>query len=139
MKVFLDTSVLLAAAGSENGASRHIFNISAKYRFKLISSPYCVAETNHNIPKLGESAGRNWDVLIYPAIQLAEDRITLDRPLIFPAAKDKPVMITALAARCEWLLTLDRQDFGDYFVSGVYGMRVGTPGNFLQSVIFKNK
>ena len=58
-------------------------------------------------------------------------RLALDRPLVFPKAKDRPVVITALAARCEWLLTLDETDFHGNLGREIYGMRISTPGEFL--------
>lgn len=131
MRLFLDTSVLLAAAGSANGASRHLVSKGKKHGLPLLSSPYCLAETNQNISKLGKLASEDWHSFVRPRIQLVQDCTTIDLPLVFSAAKDRPVVISALAAKCHWLLTLDREDFGPYFATGIYGMRVATPGTFL--------
>ena len=57
--------------------------------------------------------------------------LALDKPLVFPKAKDRPVVITALAARAEWLLTLDEGDFHTKLGREVYGLRLVTPGEFL--------
>jgi len=51
--------------------------------------------------------------------------------LVFPKAKDRPVVITALAARAVWLLTLDEGDFHTKLGRGVYGLSIATPGEFL--------
>jgi predicted nucleic acid-binding protein len=131
VRVFLDTSVLLAAAGSASGASRHLLLNAQKHGLALLSSPYCVAETNQNIAKLGHLAAGHWSTIVLPGLSIVQDCTTLDRPLVFNVAKDRPVVITALAAQCPWLLTLDRDDFGAYFDHGIYGMQVGTPGTFL--------
>ena len=53
------------------------------------------------------------------------------RPLVFPKAKDRPVVISALAAQCEWLLTLDEKDFQGNLGHQIYGMAISTPGKFL--------
>jgi hypothetical protein len=58
-------------------------------------------------------------------------RLALDKPLVFPKAKDRPVVISALAAHCAWLLTLDETDFHGNLGQEVYGMRIATPGKFL--------
>jgi predicted nucleic acid-binding protein len=50
---------------------------------------------------------------------------------VFSKAKDRPVVITALAARAEWLLTLDEGDFHSKLGREVYGLRIATPGEFL--------
>lgn len=40
-------------------------------------------------------------------------------------------MISALAEKCDWLLTLDETDFHGSLGREVYGMTVATPGQFL--------
>jgi hypothetical protein len=57
--------------------------------------------------------------------------LALDKPLVFPKAKDRPVVITALASRSVWLLTLDEGDFHTKLGREVYGLRIATPGEFL--------
>jgi len=42
MRLFLDTSVLLAASGSASGASRQIFRLAAANSWWLIATPYVV-------------------------------------------------------------------------------------------------
>jgi len=86
VRLFLDTSVLLAAAGSAKGA---------------------------------------------PRVRLVRTHVSLDKPLVLAKAKDRPVVITALAARADWLLTLDEADFHRKLGRVVYGLRLATPGEFL--------
>jgi hypothetical protein len=50
---------------------------------------------------------------------------------LLAASKDKPVLISALAARCDALLTLDTGDFDLLLGTEVYGMLVTTPRDFL--------
>jgi hypothetical protein len=64
-------------------------------------------------------------------VQFTAVRLALDRPLVFPKAKDRPVVISALAARCAWLLTLDETDFHGNLGREIYGMSIATPGQFL--------
>jgi predicted nucleic acid-binding protein len=131
VRLFLDTSVLLAAAGSETGASRAVFDFAASNKWSLLSSPYCVAEAEANLHKVSRSARSVWTRLIRPSLQVVSDSVVLDRPLVFPKAKDRPVLITALAANAAFLLTLDRQDFGPFMSKSVYGLRVILPLAFL--------
>ena len=53
MRLFLDSSVLLAAAGSANGASRAVFSYALAQNWSLISSPYALNEVLHNLAKSG--------------------------------------------------------------------------------------
>ncbi len=132
MKLFLDTSVLLAAAGSDRGASRFVFENAREHDWELVSSPYCLAEVEKNIAKIGDDALRHWRNQMQNQFSLVRDSVVLDKPLAFGREKDKPVLITALAGRCDIMLTLDRADFGSFFDQGVYSLRVMTPGMFLR-------
>lgn len=111
MRLFIDTSVLLAASGSAKGASRFLIAEAAAHGWELLSSDYCAEETRRNLPKLGRSAASAWKTEIAPRVQLMRASVALDKPLVFPKMKDRPVVITALAVRAEWLLTLDATDF----------------------------
>jgi len=71
----------------------------------------------------------------WPEVQAKFDwvpnALTSKKPLLLVASKDKPVLISALAARSDVLLTLDKADFGLLLGTWVYGMRVATPRDFL--------
>ncbi len=111
VRLFLDTSVLLTASGSGKGASRFLMVEAATRGWELVSSDYCEEETRRNLPKLGRAAAIAWRRTVRPRLRFIRASLSLDKPLVFPRAKDRPVIITALAARSDWLLTLDEADF----------------------------
>jgi predicted nucleic acid-binding protein len=131
VRLFLDTSVLLAACGSEKGASHFIIGRAAAHGWELVSSDYCEEETRRNLSKVRASAVIAWAKQVAPRVHLVRACFALDQPLVFSKAKDRPVVITALAARAEWLLTLDEDDFHSKLGREVYGLRIATPGEFL--------
>lgn len=131
MRLFLDTSVLLAAAGSAGGASRFVVTEATAQGWALVTADYCGEEVRRNLLKLVSSAPNTWERVISPTLEVTPVRLTLDRPLVFPKVKDRPVVISALAARCAWLLTLDETDFHGNLGREIYGMRIATPGEFL--------
>ena len=131
MKLFLDTSVLVAASGSSKGASRFIIESAPGQQWILLTAPYCVEETVRNVPKLGRTAAMAWRKTIHPALVLVPNELALDKALVFPKAKDRHVLISALGAEADVLLTLDEGDFQNVIGSQVYGMAVRTPGQFL--------
>jgi len=133
VRLFLDTSVLLAASGSANGASLFVVREAKAHEWGLVSSDYCEEETRRNLSRLGPAAASAWAKQIAPHVRLVRTIVTLDKPLVFPKAKDRPVVITALAARADWLLTLDERDFRSKLGGEVYGMRITTPGEFLMA------
>jgi hypothetical protein len=77
------------------------------------------------------SAPNAWRRTISPRLEITEVRLALDKALTFPKTKDRPVIISALAETCDWLLTLDETDFHGNLGREVYGMGVVTPGQFL--------
>ena len=60
MRLFLDTSVLLAACGSAKGASREVFRGASANGWEPIATPYVVEEVLHNLPLLPASATSAW-------------------------------------------------------------------------------
>ena len=130
MRLFLDTSVLLAACGSATGASREIFRIASANRWVLIATPYVLEETARNLPVLHAEAEAVWKDLRTRLLVL-DDVLTLSQPVVFPVAKDRPVLFSALAW-ADVLLTLDRGDFQTLLGSEFYGLAVLRPGTFLE-------
>ena len=129
MNIFCDTSVLLAAAKSSAGASRALFDYAPKTGWNLMASPWVVGEAKHNIPKFGTEVSEAWQRL-EPQLSIVADVVSLDRALVFPVAKDRPVLVTALAW-ADVLLTLDRADFVNLLGSACYGMPIMLPSEFL--------
>jgi hypothetical protein len=72
-----------------------------------------------------------WDKSVEPRIEFVPDIISFDKALVFEKAKDKPVLISALAANADVLLTLDRTDFHRTLGTRVYSLLVRTPAEFL--------
>jgi hypothetical protein len=130
VKIFLDSSVLLSACGSEKSLSRLITEIAPDRGWHLISASYCRAETSKNIGKLGAEAAQKWPDM-QSKVEWVPNALTSRKPLLLAASKDKPVLISALATECEVLLTLYKGDFGLLLGTTVYGMRVATPRDFL--------
>ena len=75
-------------------------------------------------------APKQWSSL-RPHLVVVRDVWTIDRPVVFGPAKDRPVLFSA-AAWADVLLTLDRGDFGSMMGSGFYGLDLFTPGDFLE-------
>ena len=131
MRLFLDTSVLLAASGSAAGASREIFRRASANGWILIATPYGLEEVLRNLPDLAPSASWDWAAL-RPALLIMDDVLTLDRPAVFSVSKDRPILFSALAW-ADILLTLDEGDFGGFMSKPFYGLLVLRPGVFLQA------
>lgn len=131
MKLFLDSSVVLAACGRPSGASHAIFDLAPVQGWRLLTADYVVREVEKNVRhRLTAAAQDEWRKL-RPALEVVADELTFAWPVVFPATKDKPVLFTA-AASADVLLTLDRADFAGVMGAGFYGLPVMKPGDFLQ-------
>lgn len=131
MRLFVDTSVLLAAAGSEKGAARFVIEEAGVYSWRLLTSAYCVEEALRNVRKVGRKAPEVFARTILPKLELVPTELTFDKALVFPKAKNRPVLLSALGAAADCLLTLEEGDFQNVIGAQVYGMQIRTPGLFL--------
>lgn len=93
-------------------------------------SNYVAEEVSHNLPRLGRSADADWNSLRHQTIRVT-DVWTIDRPVVFGPAKDRPILFTA-AAWADVLLTLDRGDFGPIMRGSFYSLEILIPGEFLE-------
>ena len=86
MRLFLDASVLLAASGSERGASRALFTYASAQHWSLISSPYALNEVLRNLAKLPPAATPD-GLRLRPQLAVVDDIVALDLPVVSPLAK----------------------------------------------------
>lgn len=126
----MDTSVLLPACASVRGASSEIFRISNGQGWRLMTTPYGIEEVARNLPKFPSEATAEW-VRLRPRLRIRDNILTLDRPVVFPAGKDRPILFGAVAW-ADVLLTLDRGDFRSLLGGSFYGLLVLKPGAFLK-------
>jgi predicted nucleic acid-binding protein len=128
VRLFLDTSVLLAATGSAHGASREIIRRAAPNGWTLLTTPYVLEEAARNLPLLASDAQAAWST-IRRALTSVPDVFTVNLPVVFDNAKDRPILFSAFASS-DALLTLDRADFSDLLGAEFYGMPILKPGAF---------
>jgi predicted nucleic acid-binding protein len=128
--IFLDTSVLLTACGSATGSSRALFTLAPRQGWTLLSSYYAASEVVKNLHVFPASGTAEW-LRLKRLLVLVDDIVTLDRPAVFMAGKDRPILFTALA-HAQVLLTLDRADFRDLLGGSFYGLDVLLPSDFLE-------
>jgi hypothetical protein len=121
--------VLIAAAASAEGASREVFHRASTRDWRLITTPYAVAEVTRNLAGFTAPVTVAW-LRLRPRLDLVDDVLTIDKPAVFPVNKDRPILFSALAT-ADVLLTLDRADFGRLLGNHFYGLTIMTPGMWL--------
>lgn len=110
MKLFLDANVLFSA--SHAGSNMHRFFNLLQTQHALVSSPYAFAEAERNII-LKRSPWLVCFRQMMEGIALVEEApLRLDVVL---ADKDRPILGSAIAAHCDFLLTGDKRDFGHLY------------------------
>lgn len=128
--VFLDTSTLLAASWSGKGLSRLLVDYAPKAGWKLVTADYCVSEVERNAHKHPAGA-TGWKQTVRPRLESVGSIYVLDRPVIFDATKDRPVILSAVGCGADYLVTSDTTDFAHILGTVVYGVKVRTPKTFL--------
>ena len=83
-----------------------------------------------NLTFLAPAALSSW-LALSNKLNLVDDSLVMDWPVVFSPAKDRPILFTALAY-ADVLLTLDRADFGPLMGIGFYGLQIMKPGEFLR-------
>ena len=129
MRLFIDASVALAAAGQRTGASRAVFDAAPAMGWVLQASLYVLREITANLHRLPPLAAEDWPGLAQRLL-IVRDLTSHEYPVVFSLGKDRPVLFTA-AGWADVLLTLDRRHFAQFFQSGFYSVRVLPPGEFL--------
>ncbi len=138
--VFLDASVLIAAAHSPTGGSALALEVCHGRAFRAVVSAIVLAEARVNIvEKLSES-----DLLrFYQQLAALEPQIIssisparLEYCIPIVGEKDAHVLAAALECGAAYLLTLDRRHLITPAVASAgLRLKVMTPGDFLQQVL----
>lgn len=142
-KVFLDSSVLVAACASLSGASAFILGYSRKNRIRTFVSLDVVGEARHNVHhKLNpEAKNRLIHYLKKARLELVASATTEEvaesERHIHP--KDAPILAAAKQRRVQFLVTLDRKHFLQPKVK-IFAkpIEILTPGDFVKKYL-KNK
>ena len=119
MKLFLDANVLFSAANADSAIARFLHLLREKH--SLVTSAYAYAEAERNIalkrPKWMEGFRHAMaGVTLVPDMPLRID-VTL-------ADKDRPILGSAIASGCDYLLTGDKKDFGHLYGKAFGGVTV---------------
>lgn len=127
--IFLDADVLIAGSNSAEGASYLILQLGEFGLLDLVSSAQAKTEAERNIRAKLPSALPAFNLLARAACRWVED--PLDAHLVERSGqadpKDLPILVAAVHAGCQALITFNTSDFTP--PSGV--IRIETPGAFV--------
>lgn len=127
-RVFLDANVLVSAALTPGSRLNELWD---RADVRLLGSPYVVTEARRNVT----------DALAAARLEVLIGRLTLlpAEPADFPLVpdpglppKDRPVLLAAVAAQADYLLTGDATHFGALYGHSFGGVIVLRPGEYLR-------
>jgi predicted nucleic acid-binding protein len=139
-RLFLDASVLVAAAGSATGASTLVVETCRRGLARAVSSRAVLLEAERNIRnKLGSNPLLSfYEALGFLDLELVPDppssEIEAQTRIIH--AKDAHVLAAASGAGVDFLLTLDRKHFiARMVLEARLSFAILTPGDFLRRLV----
>jgi predicted nucleic acid-binding protein len=137
--VLLDSSALFAGVVSATGASRALLVLSETSLIALTISEQVVAETERALARKAPRALPGYrEALRRSGLAVVRDPTPSDVAAhagIVRHQPDAPIVVAAMQARVDYLVTLNRRHFiDDPDVAARSGVLIGTPGDALVGV-----
>ena len=120
MKIFLDANILFSASNIDSRLYQLIRQLHQR-GVDICTSRYALEEAQRNILKKYRSWIAGFERLIELVELVPEANLTVDIDL---TAKDRPILASAIAAKCTMLLTGDKKDFQHFFGKEIGGVEI---------------
>ena len=138
IRVFLDASVIFAAAYSQTGAARELFRQATRDQVKLVVNQDVLDEAERNlatkVPQ-GKALLRVLLAVIDPELAPDPPAELIAQVSQYVVDKDVPVVAGAMAAQVDYLVTFDRKHLIDPVeVTQQSGLRIVLPEVVVQQV-----
>jgi len=122
-KIFLDANVLFSAAYGSHGLD-FFWELARNGHCILLASRYVIEEAKRNLENPDQLKKLN-EYLIYIEI-VSEVDPGIHCPTDLPD-KNKPVLMSAISAKADYLITGDQLHFGKYFGQMIMGVKICLP------------
>jgi predicted nucleic acid-binding protein len=132
VKVFLDANILFSAAAPQSSVAK-LINLIQEHG-QCVTSPYAVEEARKNL-KLKQFGSLEIFELLLTRVTVS-NKLFLDLPVTIKS-KDIPILGSAIAQKCTYLLTGDKRDFGLLFGKTVVGVMVVSPKLLAEDLVAK--
>ena len=126
-RVFLDANVLFSIAYGGPGLAR-LWKLAKKGKCLLLASHYVIEEARRNLDHPAQLEKLESFLADVQIVLEADTRIPC--PIELPQ-KDRPVLMAAIYAKADFLLTGDREHFEKYFGQTVGGVKICMPRHYL--------
>jgi len=125
-RIFLDANILFSAAYGSPGL-RQLWESAEKEVCRLFASNYVVEEARRNLTDPEQM--KRLEVYLSKIEIVPDVDPTIPCPIDLPE-KDRPVLLTAISIKADYLLTGDHLHFGRYFGKIVSGVRICSPRDY---------
>lgn len=132
MKVFLDANILFSAAAPKSNVAKLIDLVQE--HGQCVTSPYAVEEARKNL-QLKQFGSLEIFELLLTTVTVS-NKLVLDLPVTIKS-KDIPILGSAIAQQCTYLLTGDKRDFGLFFGNTIAGVMVVSPKLLAEDLVTK--
>lgn len=135
LKVFLDTSAMIAGIASSKGAARAVLQLAEIGLIELIVSRQVIVEADRNIEeKLPEMLSEYREFIKLLAPVLVDDPLQNDivKYLTVINSDDAPILASAVISGSDFLVTWDRRHFIGKNIHIHSSLKIVTPGEFLK-------
>ncbi|HOB75259.1 MAG TPA: PIN domain-containing protein [Phycisphaerae bacterium] len=119
MRVFLDANVLFSASNAGSNIAKLIHLLLQTNH--VLTSDLAVEEARRNIVRKRPAWSDQFEGLVKGIEVVRSISFALPVPL---AEKDVPILCAAIAARCRYFVTGDRQDLGHLYDRAVGGVTI---------------
>ena len=119
-RVFLDANILFSAAYGLSTLDR-LWGLSKEKKCILIVSQYVIEEARRNLTTKKQLRKLESYLIGMEIAQEADPN--MDCPMVLPD-EDKPVLMAAVSAKADYLLTGDIPHFGKYFGKETMGVKI---------------
>lgn len=115
-KVFVDSSVLIAAAISSNGSARDLIKRSFRNEFKIIVSDLVLEETERNLRNKAPKAlpALRFFLRIFNPEVVSPNKSLISKVSKIIDVKDAPIVAGAISSKADYLVSFDRKHLLQY-------------------------
>lgn len=135
LKVFLDTSALIAGIASSSGAAKEVINLAETGLITIYISKQVIIEADRNINSKLPEMLKEFRAFIKILSPVLVDDPTTEQIKKYSSLinqNDAPILSAAISSGTDYLVTWDKKHFIKKRSSFAVNTKIVTPGEFLQ-------